>query len=152
MSEDDLLERRHRASIGKQPLVVRQTDQDLQFELLERLEKLEALSESSKNDLKALSEHSQASRLDARSMIALAAIALSIAGYILQDARNSSRQDAEIGTTKARVANLERIAATNTEARIRNEVQLGELRDGQGEIKRMLEAHDSESKKVQRQK
>jgi heme oxygenase len=77
----------------------------------------------------------------------LAAVALSITGYVVQDARNSSRQDTEIEATKARVQRLEQIAATNTEARIRTEVQLGELRDGQNEIKTLIQAHDSASRK-----
>ena len=63
---------------------------------------------------------------------------------MVQDARNSSRQDAEIEMTKARVSNLERIAATNTEARIRSEVEFKALREGQEEIKHMLERHDSQ--------
>jgi hypothetical protein len=54
--------------------------------------------------------------------VALAAVALSITGYVVQDARNSSRQDTEIEATKARVQRLEQIATTNTEARIRTEV------------------------------
>ncbi len=37
---------------------------------------------------------------------------------------------------------LEQIAETNTEGRIRMEVELGELRDGQDEIKRLINAHD----------
>jgi hypothetical protein len=43
---------------------------------------------------------------------------------------------------------LEQIAATNTEGRIRTEVQLGELRDGQAEIKALIQAHDNTSRKV----
>ena len=88
-------------------------------------------------------------KFDSRTLIALAAVALSIGGYIIADARNSSRQDAEIEATKARVQRLEQIATTNTEARIRTEVQLGELRDGQNEIKTMIQAHDSASRKAQ---
>jgi heme oxygenase len=81
-------------------------------------------------------------------LIALGAIALSITGYVIQEARNTARQDSEIEATKARVVHLEQIAATNTEARIRTEVQLGELRDGQLEIKALIQAHDSASKKA----
>jgi soluble cytochrome b562 len=79
--------------------------------------------------------------------MALGAIALSITGYVIQDARNTAKQDAEIESTRARVVRLEQIAATNTEGRIRTEVQLGELREGQNEIKAMIQAHDSASKK-----
>ena len=67
---------------------------------------------------------------------------------MLQDARNTSRRDGEIETTKTRVASLEKIAATNTEGRIRTEVELGELREGQAEIKAMIEAHDLATKKA----
>ncbi len=86
-------------------------------------------------------------KFDSRTLIALGAIALSIAGYVIQDARNTARQDSEIESTKARVLRLEQIAAANTEGRIRTEVQLGELREGQNEIKAMIQAHDSASKK-----
>ena len=64
------------------------------------------------------------------------------------DARNSARQESEIEATKSRVVRLEQIATTNTEARIRTEVQLGELRDGQNEIKALIQAHDSASRKA----
>ncbi len=45
------------------------------------------------------------------------------------------------------MVHLEQIAATNTEGRIRTEVELGELRQGQAEIKAMIQAHDTASKK-----
>jgi soluble cytochrome b562 len=86
-------------------------------------------------------------KFDTRSWIATGAIALSISGYVIQDARNSARQDTEIEATKARVVRLEQIAATKTEGRIRTEVQLTELRDGQAEIKTLIQAHDNASKK-----
>lgn len=70
----------------------------------------------------------------------------------IQDARNNARQDSEIEATKARVQRLEQIATTNTEARIRTEVQLGELRDGQNEIKALIQAHDSASRRVGQRK
>ncbi len=60
---------------------------------------------------------------------------------------STARQDSEIQATQARVLRLEQIAATNTEARIRTEVQLGELQEGQNEIKGMIQAHDSGSKR-----
>ena len=85
-------------------------------------------------------------RFDGRTLVAIGAIALSLTGYVLQDARNTSTRDAEIETTKARVMNLEGTEATNTEGRIRIEVQLGELREGQAEIKRTIEQHESASK------
>jgi hypothetical protein len=43
---------------------------------------------------------------------------------------------------------LEQIAATNTEARIRTEVQLVELREGQTEIKTLIQAQAMASKKI----
>ena len=73
---------------------------------------------------------------------------LSEAFYVYPDARSTARQDSELESTKARVLRLEQIAATNTEGRIRTEVQLGELREGQNEIKAMIQAHDTESKKT----
>jgi hypothetical protein len=86
-------------------------------------------------------------KFDSRTLIALAAFALSVFAYVVQDARNSSRQDTEIEATKTRVMRLEQIAATNTEARIRTEVQLGELKEGQNEIKVLIQAHDTASRK-----
>jgi hypothetical protein len=66
---------------------------------------------------------------------------------VIQGARNSARQDTEIEATKARVVRLEQIAATNTEGRIRTEVQRVGLRDGQAEIKALIQAHDGASRK-----
>lgn len=68
-------------------------------------------------------------------------------GDVWNDARSTARQDSEIESTKARVIRLEQIAATNTEGRIRTEVQLGELREGQSQIKALIQAHDSAGKK-----
>ncbi len=67
--------------------------------------------------------------------------------YTNTDARNSARQDSEIETTKSRVVHLEQIAATNTEGRIRTEAELQELREGQSEIKALIQAHDNASRK-----
>jgi soluble cytochrome b562 len=86
-------------------------------------------------------------KFDSRALIALGAIAISIAGYVIQDARSTARQDSELESTKARVIRLEQIAATNTEGRIRTEVQLGELRQGQNEIMTMIQEHDQASKR-----
>jgi hypothetical protein len=71
-----------------------------------------------------------------------------LAEVVIQDARNTARRDSEIEATKARVVGREQIAATNTEGRIRTEVELGELRDGQAEIKALIRAHDDASMKV----
>jgi hypothetical protein len=142
--DEGLLNRsRQRVGSGKQPLVARHTDHDSQFEMLDKLTHFEASLASFNEDLKAIKSRSETRKLDARTIVAILAIALSLAGYVVQDARNSSRQDAEIEMTKARVSNLERIAAANTEARIRSEVEFKALREGQEEIKRMLERHDS---------
>jgi hypothetical protein len=46
------------------------------------------------------------------------------------------------------VTSLERIAATNTEGRIRAEVQLEGLRAGQAEIKALIVVHDGLNKKA----
>jgi len=124
---------------------------DFQLEVLDRLEEMQnlaqSLEESWSQKLEAVKEQ-RLLKFDSRTLIALAAIALSIGGYVIEGARNTSRQDTEIEATKARVQRLEQIATTNTEARIRTEVQLGELRDGQNEIKTLIQAHDSASRKT----
>lgn len=144
--------RRPRAGSSKQALVVRQADDDHQLEdMLERIENLEAgpkPSSHEKNDRNA----APSTRFELKTMVAIAAILLSITGYVIEDARNTSRQDAEIESTQVRVSNLEKIASANTEARIRTEVQLGELREGQQEIKAMLRAHDNQTLKALRKK
>lgn len=138
----------HRPNVGKRALVVRTADDDSQLgEILERLERLENGSEQSTNITKNGGSR-PAMGFDLRTMVALAAILLSITGYVIEDARNTSRQDAEIEATRVRVTNLEKIASANTEARIRTEVQLGELRDGQNEIKQMLRAHDDQTARI----
>ena len=86
-------------------------------------------------------------KFDSRALIALLAIALSVTGYAIQEARNTARQDSEIESTKARVVRLEQSAATNTEGRIRTEVQLGELREGQAEIKTLIRGRANANKK-----
>jgi soluble cytochrome b562 len=145
--DDRLLNKsRQRAGSGKQPLVVRETQQDSQLEMLDKLTHLETSLAAVKDDLKAAKTRGEFRKLDARTIVALVAIALSITGYVIQEARNTSRQDAEIEMTKARVSNLERIAAANTEARIRSEVEFKALREGQDEIKRLLEQHDNHTR------
>jgi hypothetical protein len=139
---------RQRASSGKQPLVVRSTQEDSQPEILAKLMRLETSIASVKEDLKAVKSRSESRRFDARTLVALAAIGLSIAGYVIQDARNASRQDTEIEAAKARLTVVERIQATNTEGRIRMEVELQQLRLGQDEIKRLLEQHDSQTRGI----
>jgi hypothetical protein len=142
---------RHHESVEKQTGPPQYTAKDFQLEVLSKLGEMESLAgsleESWSKQLEAIREQ-RLLKFDSRTLIALAAIALSVAGYVVEDARNSARLDSEIEATKARVVRLEQIAATNTEGRIRMEVQLGELRDGQAEIKAMIQAHDHASKRV----
>ena len=155
MNEDDIAGKQRTIAGGaKQSRIVPYSAKDFQFEVLGQLAEMqsltEALQESLRSEIRTSTNKDQSRllRFDGRTLIAIGAIALSITGYVLQDARNSSKRDAEIETMKARVTRLEEIATTNTEGRIRTEVQLGELRDGQLEIKNMIQAHDAGHKKV----
>lgn len=127
------------------------TARDFQLEVLDRLAEMQefasSLEQTWEKKLEAVKEQRML-KFDSRALIAVGALALSIGSYVIQAARNSARQDSELAATQARVQRLEQIAATTTEARIRTEVQLGELRDGQNEIKAMLQAHDSSSHRV----
>ncbi len=152
MSEANVLSRQRLRGISEKANANAQyTAKDFQLEVLDRLEEMQtraqSLQESWNKKLEAVKEQ-RLLKFDSRTLIALGAIALSMAGYVIQDARNTARQDNEIETTKARVLRLEQIAATNTEGRIRTEVQLGELREGQNEIKALIQAHDVASKKA----
>lgn len=149
MSETSVLSKHSR--IAERPgLGGAYTAKDFQLEVLDRLEEMReqaaALDESWDKKLAAVREQ-RVLRFDSRTLIALGALALSVSGYVIQDARSTARQDSEIESTKARVLRLEQIAATNTEGRIRTEVQLGQLREGQNEIKAMIATHDLGSKK-----
>ncbi len=153
MNEDDSLERTKPAGgVIKQTRAATYTAKDFQLEVLGQLAEMQALTgelhESFRLEVGKNREQRRLLRFDGRTLVAVGAIALSITGYVLQDARNTSKRDAEIETTKARVTSLERIAATNTEGRIRTEVELGELREGQAEIKALIQVHDSASKRV----
>lgn len=157
MNEDNLLGKQKLGVSGvKQARPMPYTSKDFQLEILGQLGEIqaltEALQEALKNEVKTARDQNRLLRFDGRTLVAIGAIALSITGYVLQDARNTSKRDAEIETTKTRVTRLEGIAATNTEGRVRTEVQLGELREGQAEIKRMIETHDSVTKKVLQRK
>lgn len=129
------------------------TTKDFQLDVLGQLAEMQALTkalqESLTTEMRKNQEQRKLLRFDGRTLVAIGAIALSLTGYMLQDARNSSRRDSEIETTKARVTSLESIAATNSEARIRTEVELSRLRDGQAEIKALIEAHDLSTKRTQ---
>src|SRR5579871_1014640 len=150
MNETIALNRQRSRSGERTAAAVPYTAKDFQLEVLDRLEGMQELAQSLEQGwdrkLEAVKEQ-RLLKFDSRALIALGAIALSIAGYVIEDARNSAKQDSEIQATQARVLRLEQIAATNTEARIRTEVQLGELQEGQNEIKAMIQAHDSASKK-----
>lgn len=132
------------------------TAKDFQLEVLDQLAEMQALTqalqESVENELGKNRDQASLLKFDGRTLVAIGAIALSLTGYVLQDARNSSKRDAEIETTKARVTALEGIARTNTEGRIKTEVELGELREGQAEIKALIQAHDQTSRKALAQK
>jgi len=142
-SDETLVSRpRQRTATGKQQLVVRGAPDDLQPEVLGKLTHLERSLASVESELQAIKSR-DSKRWDARTLVTLAAIALSITGYVIQDARSSSRQEAEIEMMRVRIVNLEGIATANTEARIRTEVELKGLREGQEEIKRLLQQHDT---------
>jgi len=154
MNDEYLGERPRHRSADKGGTVTPYTAKDFQLEVLGRLGEMQGLAEgleqSWEQKLEAVKEQ-RLVKFDSRTLLALGAIALSFAGYVIQDARNSARQDSEIEATKTRLVRLEQIAATNTEARIRTEVQLGELRDGQAEIKALIQAHDRNVKIINRQ-
>jgi ABC-type hemin transport system substrate-binding protein len=122
------------------------TARDFQLEVLDRLAEVQefaaSLEQSWEKKLDAVKEQ-RLVKFDSRALIAMGALALSLSGYVIQGARNSARQDSELAATEARVQRLEQIAATTTEARIRTEVQLGELREGQNEIKALLEPRNN---------
>ena len=151
MSEDTFQSRqRHRGSVEK-PAPMQYTAKDFQLEVLGKLAEVQSLGESLEEAWDQKLEAVKDQRLvkfDSRALIALGAIALSVTGYVIQEARNAARQDSEIETTKARVVRLEQIAAINTEARIKTEVQLGELREGQTEIKTLIQSQAIASKKI----
>lgn len=155
MNDATILNRQRTRSGEKATPVSQYTAKDFQLEVLDRLEEMQELAtgleESWDKKLEGIKEQ-RLLKFDSRTLIAMGAIAISIAGYVIQDARSTARQDAELESTKARVMRLEQIAATNTEGRIRTEVQLGELREGQNEIKAMIQEHDSSSKRKIAQK
>jgi soluble cytochrome b562 len=154
MSVESFQSRTRQRTILEKTAPVQYTAKDFQLEVLDRLTEMQnaavSLEEAWDQKLEAVKDQ-RLVKFDSRALIALAAVALSVAGYVIQEARNTARQDSEIEATTARVMRLEQIAATNTEARIRTEVQLGELRDGQAEIKALIQTHEGASKKVLRE-
>jgi hypothetical protein len=127
------------------------TAKDFQFEVLGQLadvqELTESLRESLEGEFRRGHDENKLLRFDGRTLVAIGALALSITGYMVEYARNSTKRDAEIEATRSRVTNLERVAETNTEGRIRLEVELGQLREGQEEIKNLIEARTGAEKK-----
>ena len=154
MSVENFQTRMRQRTVLEKTAAVQYTAKDFQLEVLDRLTEMQnaavSLEEAWDQKLEAVKDQ-RLVKFDSRALIALAAVALSVAGYVIQEARNTARQDSEIEATTARVMRLEQIAATNTEARIRTEVQLGELRDGQAEIKALIQTHEGASKKVLRE-
>jgi len=154
MSVESFQNRTRQRTVPEKTAPVQYTAKDFQLEVLDRLTEMQnaavSLEEAWDQKLEAVKDQ-RLVKFDSRALIALAAVALSVAGYVIQEARNTARQDSEIEATTARVMRLEQIAATNTEARIRTEVQLGELRDGQAEIKALIQTHEGASKKVLRE-
>ncbi len=153
MSEEVLFQKqKHRGGADK---AIQYTVKDFQLEVLDKLAEMQRTAETlqqAQQTTELQNRNRSGSKLEGRTIVALGAIVLSVAGYVIQDARNSARQDSEIESTKARVVHLEQIAATNTEGRIRTEVELGELRQGQIEIKAMIQAHDKGSNSTKQQK
>lgn len=151
MNRDDLNGRqRHRGGAGKSAPVTKHTTKGFQLEVLDKLGEMnrlsESLDESWSKKLEAVRDQ-RTLKFDSRTLIAVGAIALSVTGYVIQEAGSSARQASEIESTKARVMSLEQLATTNTESRVRTEIQLGELRDGMAEIKALLQSNDVAGKK-----
>lgn len=150
MHEDGVLNRAKGRGMGT-VVGSQYSAKDFQLEVLDRLAEVQdfaaSLEQSWEKKLEAVKEQ-RLLKFDSRALIAMGALALSISGYVIQDARNSARQDSELAATESRVQRLEQIAATTTEARIRTEVQLGELREGQNEIKALLEPHSSAGRRT----
>jgi hypothetical protein len=147
---EDYSERARHPSADKKVETAQYTAKDFQLEVLGRLGEMQdataALEESWNKKLESFREQ-RSLTFDSRTLLALGALVLSTAGYVIEDARNGAKQASEIEATKARVVLLEQIAATNSEVRIRTEVQLSELRDVQVQIKTLIQAHDKAGKK-----
>ncbi len=139
MNEDDELIRPRPAGV-KQTRGIPYTAKDFQLEVLGQLAEVQALTEglqeALKVEIKRGREQNKLLRFDGRTLVAIGAIALSLTGYVLQDARSSSRRDADVDVLKSRVLQLEEVAEANTEKRVRLEVQLGELRESRAEVRK----------------
>lgn len=139
MNEDDELIRSRLAGV-KQSRSIPYTAKDFQLEVLGQLAEVQALTEglqeALKVEIKRGREQNKLLRFDGRTLVAIGAIALSLTGYVLQDARSSSRRDADVEMLKSRVLQLEEVAEANTEKRVRLEVQLGELRESRADVRK----------------
>ncbi len=155
MSEESLLNRLRSRAVEKASAGTQYTTKDFQLEVLGQLAELQNLAEAMgknwREEVKSIRDQ-RLLKFDSRTFVALGAIALSIAGYVVQDARSAARQESELESTKGRVVRLEQVAATNTEARIRTEEELSKLREGQAEIEEMIQAHDSAMRKARQNK
>lgn len=150
MSEENLLNRL-RSRPAPEKAGAPYTTKDFQLEVLGQLAELQHSAEATQKgwseELKAIKDQ-RLLKFDSRTLVALGAVALSISGYVVQEARDTARQDSEIEATKARVVRLEQVAAANTEGRIRSEEELTKLHEGQAEIKALIQGHDGASKKI----
>jgi hypothetical protein len=144
MSEDLLERQRQAAATAKAGRAVPYTAKDFQLEVLGQLAEMQAISESLqetvRSELKRRQDESQLLRFDGRTLVAIGAIALSLTGYVVENARNSTKRDAELESAMARLTILERTSAMNTEARIRTEVEMDQIREGVAEIKALVES------------
>jgi hypothetical protein len=145
MSEE-LVERTKAAGGASAIRTAPYTAKDFQLEVLGQLAEMQAVSDALRdtvtNEFKRRQDESRLLRFDGRTLVAIGALALSMTGYVLQDARNSTRRDADIESAKARLTNLERSEAANSEGRIRTDVRIGELRDEIAELKATIEGRE----------
>src|SRR5256885_12957927 len=144
MHEDGVLNRAKGRGMGT-VVGSQYSAKDFQLEVLDRLAEVQdfaaSLEQSWEKKLEAVKEQ-RLLKFDSRALIAMGALALSISGYVIQDARNSARQDSELAATESRVQRLEQNGATTTEARSRAEGQVGEFRGRAEGVKGLVEAQN----------
>lgn len=68
-------------------------------------------------------------------------------GFLAGEIKSQQAQDFEIRELENRVSSLEKIAAVNSEARIRTEEKLSDNRETLKRIEQLLEQHEQETKK-----
>ncbi|MGB8064790.1 MAG: hypothetical protein WCF26_23090 [Candidatus Sulfotelmatobacter sp.] len=92
MNDATILNRQRVRAAERAASGVQYTAKDFQLEVLDRLEEMQGLAagleESWNKKLEAVKEQ-RLLKFDSRTLIAMAAIALSIAGFVVQDARNN---------------------------------------------------------------